>query len=104
MRQVLLGDVVAAARSVLELSPPERAAAVSKMIDNAHIADKVMKRTGLPHKTWGNGSLMAAALPKPKGTEPFLSDLDYLAAIRLILEALAVWKQNQRQSIRRHGA
>lgn len=95
MRQVFLGDVVAAARSLLELPPPERAAATVSMINHAHIADKVMKRTGVPHKRWGNGSLMAAAFPKPTVAEPFLSDLAYLTAIRLILASLATWKQQQ---------
>jgi hypothetical protein len=103
MRQVLLGDIVAAARAVLDLPPSEQAVAVSTMMDRAHIADKIMKRTGLPHRQWGNGSLMAAAGPRPQKPEPFLSDLDYLAALRLILQALATWKQNQRRSIRRQG-
>lgn len=102
MRQVMLGDVVAAARSLLEVPPSERAAAISLMIDRAHIADKIMKRIGLPHKDWGNGSLMAAALPKPTTSEPFLDDLDYLEAMKLSFAALVSWKHRQANSIRRH--
>lgn len=104
MRQVLMGDVIAAARSLLEVPPSERRAAISKMLYHAHIADKVMKRTGSPHRKWGNDSLMAAAFPKPKQGEPFLSNLDYLYAMRLILEQLIAWKQARQPSIRRHDA
>lgn len=95
MRQVFLGDVVAAARSVLEVPQHDRAAALVLMMYRAHCADKVMKRTQQPHACWGNGSLMAAATPKPTAAEPYLSDCDYLAAIRLVLSVLAAWKQQQ---------
>lgn len=98
MRQILIGDVIAAARSMLELPNPERAGAVSKMLYRAHIADKVMKRTGLPHKAWGNGSLMAAVSPKPKQAEPFLNDPDYLEALRSTLEQVIAWKKGLQAS------
>lgn len=92
MRQVLLGDVVAAARALMDLPPSERAAAIARMIDQAHCADKFTKRTGRPHKCWGNGSLMAAAVPKPKTREPFLSDPAYIQAMQQCLAALLAWK------------
>jgi hypothetical protein len=95
MRQVLLGDVVAAARSALELPPREQPAAISGMMYRAHCADKVMKRRRRLHAQLGNGSLMAAAMPRPMAAEPFLSDCDYLDAIRLVLSVLAAWKQQQ---------
>lgn len=103
MRQVLHGDIIAAARSLLEISPPERAAAVSAMLYRAHSADKVMKRTGMPHKIWGNGSLLAAAGPKPTQAEPFPSDINYLCALQSILAALIEWKRGRGLSQRRHA-
>lgn len=104
MRQVLHGDIIAAARCLVEIPPSDRAAAISDMLYHAHTADKVTKRTGAPHKTWGNGSLMAAALPRPKHAEPSLSNLDYLAALHIILDALMAWRQSRRASIQRHPA
>lgn len=101
MRQVLHGDIVAAARSLVEIAPKDRAGALRDMLFHAHSADKFRKRTGVPHRHWGNGSLMAAAFPRPKREEPSLSDLDYLAAMQLILAGLVEWKQSRRPSGRR---
>jgi len=104
MRQVLHGDIIAAARSLREIAPQDRAAAICAMLYHAHSADKFRKRTGAPHRQWGNGSLMAAALPRPKQGEPSLSDLDYLAALQLILLGVLEWKQSRRPKCRRHVA
>lgn len=93
MRQILIGDVIAAARSTLELPLPQRAGAVSKMLYRAHIADKVMKRMAIPHEAWGNGSLMGAVFPKPAHPEPYLSDPAYLDALRSTLEQVTAWKK-----------
>lgn len=102
MRQLLHGDIIAAARSLVEIPSPERAAAISAMLYHAHVADKIMKRTGMPHKTWGNGSLLAAAMPKSKRWEPFVGDMDYLCAMQLILKALIDWKRDRQPSHRRY--
>lgn len=104
MRQVLIGDIIAAARSLLEVPPCERTVAAAAMLYRAHVADKVTKRTGLPHKTWGNGSLMAAALPRPNRAEPFLTDAAYLEAVHFMLGHVIAWKRANRALIRRHGA
>lgn len=102
MRQILHGDIIAAARSLLRVPLPERAAAVSAMLYQAHSADKVMKRTGRPHKKWGNGSLLSAAGPLPKRAEPFAGDVDYLCAMQIILAALIDWRNDCRPSRRRY--
>ncbi len=102
MRQVLHGDLIAAARSLAEIAPQDRAAAVCAMLYHAHSADKFRKRTGVPHRQWGNGSLMMAASPRPKQAEPSLSDLDYLASMQLILQELLEWKRSRRPQFGRH--
>ena len=93
MRQVLIGDIIAAARSLLELPEECRKDRLREMLYRAQVADKVRKRTGKAHRLWGNGSLMAAAFPKPTRPEPFLSDPDYLDVFRMVAEGLLSQKR-----------
>ncbi|MCL4188154.1 MAG: hypothetical protein KJZ85_11140 [Rhodobacteraceae bacterium] len=97
MRPVLHGDVVAAARALLRVAPAERRDLVARMIDDAHIADRWRRRTGLLHPTKGNGSLMAAAATWPQAPEPFLSDFDYLDCLRTVIEALIAHRPSERR-------
>lgn len=101
MRQILIGDIIAAARSILDVPSVDRAAAIAKMFYNAHVADKVTKRTGLPHKNWGNGSLLSIA--RPMKPEPFLSDHEFLEALRITIDELIAWKRANQTSHRRHS-
>jgi hypothetical protein len=100
MRQILVGDIIAAARSLLDVPPSKRANTLSEILFQAHAADKITKRTGMPHKTWGNGSLMAAAAAKQ--SEPFLSDPAFLDVLRLTVDGLIAWKHANQASHRRH--
>jgi hypothetical protein len=95
MRQVLMGDIIAAARSLRNVPPPMQAAAANALFYRAHLADKVMKRTGMPHSAWGNGSLLACAALPPPIPEPFPSDLEYLVALQAVIEGLIAWKKAQ---------
>lgn len=88
MRQVLLGDVTAAARALLTAPPGDRARLIRLWLDQAHMAHACHKRTGRPHPLWGNGSLMARALAAGARAEPLPSDTDYLHALRHVIEAL----------------
>ncbi|WP_050525248.1 hypothetical protein [Pseudorhodobacter ferrugineus] len=97
------GDIIAAARALVEIPSPERAAAISAMFYRAHSADKIMKHTGMPHQAWGNGSLLAATQPRPNLPEPSLSNMDYLRALQQILTALIDWKCERDPSLRRYG-
>ena len=102
MRQVLIGDIIAVARSVLGLPHTDRATAIAAILENAHIADKVTKRTGRPHRAWGNGSLIAASTPKHGRAEPFAGDMDYLDALKETIEQVLCWKRQKRGTHRRH--
>ncbi|MDN5786012.1 hypothetical protein [Pseudorhodobacter sp.] len=88
MRPILMGDIVAAARALREARDDDWPQHMTEMLYRAQIADKVVKRTGQPHRLWGNGCLMAAAFPTPKKPEPFLDDITYLVALRTVVDGL----------------
>jgi hypothetical protein len=95
MRQILMGDIIAAARSLQNVPPHMQGEVANEMLFRAHAADKYVKRTGTTHAAWGNGSLMASAVNLSNQPEPFLSNLEYLESLRLVIEELIVWKKAQ---------
>lgn len=96
MRQILLGDIVSVARVALARPRSDRDQAIVTLLDQAHIAHKVIKRTGRAHRRWGNGSLMAACANWPKVPEPFAGDPEYLEVLRRTLALLIGWKNQRR--------
>lgn len=92
MRPVLHGDVVAAAMALLQLPTERREAAFEAMLQKARAADAYRKRFGRGHPKWGNGSLMAVALPKVVGPEPFLDNPDYCRCMALVFDRLVQWR------------
>jgi hypothetical protein len=102
MRQIMIGDIIAVARSVLGQQSADRAGTVQALLDHAHIADKVMKRLGRPHPLWGNGSLLAACAAHPKPPEPFAGDLAYLEAMRDTIAQVMCWKRAAGELHSRH--
>jgi hypothetical protein len=92
MRQILHGDVVAAATVITRLAPDLRAKAVWRMLEGADAADRYRKRLGRPHPRLGNGSLMAAARNEADASEPFLSDLEYLRCVEVVIQMLVKWR------------
>jgi hypothetical protein len=88
MRPVLHGDVAVAGRVLLAAPPPARAALLARMLREADLADAWRQTTGRAHPVWGGGSLMAAAMARPRAPEPFLDDPDYAACLALVFEAL----------------
>ncbi|MCV2880990.1 hypothetical protein [Actibacterium sp. XHP0104] len=92
MRPVLHGDVVSAARALMGLPEAARRAAFQGMLVRASAADAYRKRFGKAHPEWGNGSLMAVALPGVKGPEPFLDAPDYCRCLSLVFDMLVEWR------------
>jgi hypothetical protein len=88
MRQVLHGDVTAAARLLRAAPAAERAAAFARLVAEAELADRWRRRTGRAHPDYGDGTLMAAALAHRPGPEPFLTDAEYLDCLRVVIEGL----------------
>ena len=92
MRQIMYGDVIAAATAVRRLVPDVRATAVWHMLENADVADRYRKRLGRPHPRLGNGSLMSAARHGGDLHESFLSDLEYLRSVDVVIQMLIKWR------------
>lgn len=88
MRPVLPGDVSAAARALLAVTPGARAALAERMVTEADAADSYRRRFHRAHPDWGNGTLRAAALARPVRAEPRFDDSDHLDCQFLVIEAL----------------
>lgn len=85
MRAVLIGDVIAAARALLAISPAARFALLERLLTEAHAAHKFYKRKHRPHPKWGNGSLMARANRCRQIAEPFWGSADWLFVLNFVV-------------------
>ena len=88
MRPVLHGDVAAAGCALLRVDPAARKDLIVRMMDEAEAADQFRLKTGRAHPVWGNGTLMAAAMARPRASEPFLGDPDYCSCMALVFDTL----------------
>jgi len=81
-----------AARVLLPLPEAERPGRLRHMLTLASAADAYRKRFGRAHALWGNGSLMAVALPQVRGQAPGLNDASYCRCLAMVLETLVDWR------------
>lgn len=88
MRTTMLGDIIAAARVLLAITPGAYPVAIDRMLAEAHFAHQYFKRLGRPHPLWGNGSLMGRAALMSQMREPFASDRQYLIALRAVIDGI----------------
>jgi hypothetical protein len=93
MRQIMHGDIVAAACTVLDVPQDKRPQALARLLEEAHWADKITKRTKRTHIKWGNGSLMGACQTRLRANEPYLTDQHYLESLRDTIDQIVLWKQ-----------
>ncbi|WP_425071033.1 hypothetical protein [Sagittula sp. S175] len=91
MRPVLSQDINAAARALMPVPPEARRVLIRRMLAEADAADAFRRTHRKAHATWGDGTLMAAALARPVARETPLSG-DYLECQYLVLEALLKWR------------
>jgi hypothetical protein len=89
VRRVLPGDVSAAGCALLAVPAASRPALLSRLLAETAAADRYRISTGRAHPLWGNGSLGAAALTRPRVCEPYLDDADYAACLALVFDRLA---------------
>lgn len=95
MRGVLAGDLDHAVAACLAQPHDKRAAFARRLIEDAHLADKVRKRLGRPLAGKGTGSLMSAAALHPRVRSTARCDPTYCAALQSVLSALASWRADQ---------
>lgn len=95
MRKVGLTDLDLAARAVMR-APYHRVRFAADLIEAAHTADKVRKRTGRGHVGGGTGSLYAQAALCPVAPRE-ACQADYLAALSDVLVALSAWRGRTNQ-------
>ncbi|PID37123.1 MAG: hypothetical protein CR993_01655 [Rhodobacterales bacterium] len=88
MRPVAHGDLVAAALALMPVPPAARPRLLDRMILEAEAADHHRLTTGKAHPLWGTGSLMAAAMARPRPPEPALENPDYAICLVTVLERL----------------
>lgn len=88
MRTVFYSDVSAAARVLLGTPPAFRAQVCIRMLREAEVADRFMRRLGKLHPKWGNGTLLATARRRHLNAEPSFDNPEYCDCFRHVLLAL----------------
>jgi hypothetical protein len=97
MRPCLLDDLLAGAGRLASVPPTLRPDLAHRLLHEAHAAHHFMRRFGVPHPRWGNGSLMARALGDAAPTGHPLC----LQALAVMALAVAAFRQDAAN--RRHG-
>ncbi|MEL6645100.1 MAG: hypothetical protein AAFQ79_14300 [Pseudomonadota bacterium] len=82
-----MADAVLAARVLARLSGRLRLWALYRMLREAEAAGAHRVRHDRMHPIWGDGSLMAVALRRPRVAEPFLDDRAFRESLQLVLTA-----------------
>ena len=88
MRHVAPPDLSTAARALLALPAPARAAEAARLVAETEAADRYRKRVGRSHPLWGNGTLEGAARGRPLAEPRSMSDTDYLSCLAVVLDAI----------------
>tara|TARA_B110000908_G_C10196847_1_gene423361 strand:- start:1041 stop:1316 length:276 start_codon:yes stop_codon:yes gene_type:complete len=81
-------DLYHAARAVQAEPLQEREAACQKLMWQAHVADKHLKKLKKSHPLWGDGSLRSAALLSFEDVENEMMTPDLLACFAVVVEVL----------------
>ena len=97
MRPCLLDDLLAGAGRLASVPHHERPTLARRLLHEAHAAHHFMRRFGVPHPRWGNGSLMARAL----GDQALTGRPLCLQSLAVMALAIAAFRQDA--AIRRHG-
>lgn len=82
------GDLVMAARYLLDVPPQARARAIAGLLARTHAADRYARRFGKVHPEWGDGTLRSASMRRGLPPEPPLRDREYLDCLIEVLTAL----------------
>lgn len=85
MRPLDHGDLIWAARAIVDVDPKDPRVFCAQLFTSAAQADAHRRRTGKSHPVWGNGSLMAVSAAFIKRAEPDFQDIAYIDAWQLVL-------------------
>ena len=88
MQRVAVADAVLVARVLARVPGRLRPWALFRMVREAEAACEHMRRSGAMHPMWGDGSLMAVAMRRPRDAEPLLDDWVFLGCLQLVLAVL----------------
>lgn len=91
MRAVLPGDLHAAARALMARPVADWAALADRLIAEAHMAHRIVKRLGRIAPGLGDGSLMSRAMLAPARRETHPADRLFLAALEITIQRLLHW-------------
>lgn len=102
MRPVHSGDVMAAARALLPVPPPERQGYALSLVREAEEAEQYRQDTGCAHPDWGDGTLQARALADAPPKAPLFGDPAFLHCHLVVIETLLA-RQTGSLSLRSHA-
>ncbi|MEM9475899.1 MAG: hypothetical protein AAGA71_11420 [Pseudomonadota bacterium] len=88
LRRVTVADAVLAARALAYVPGRRRLWVLFRMVREAEAAALHLNQLDALHPVWGDGSLMAVALRRPRVPEPVLGDRRFLRCLRLVLAVL----------------
>ncbi len=88
MRALAPADISVAARALFCLPEAAREYAITRIVNEAEVADRYRKRLDRGHPLYGNGSLEGAARCRPLADPKSLSDREYLSCLAIVLDAL----------------
>ena len=83
------GDVIMTACALLAVPEHKRRDAMDNIIADALKAAAHRKRTGRNLPGSGDGSLISAAMYRHRAREPELTDPEYVACLKLVLDGIA---------------
>lgn len=83
-----MADAVLAARVLARLSGRLRLWVLYRMLREAEAAGAHRVKYDRMHPIWGDGSLMAVAMRRPRVSEPFLDNRAFRDSLKLVLAAL----------------
>ncbi len=86
---IWLGDASAMARVLMRCPPARRQWVLCRMLTEANRAAAHRIQQGAAHPIWGNGSVMAVALRRPRAPEPSLGSPEFIGCLTMVLQRIS---------------